>query len=376
MELDKSFFDNHPTFVSAMEENRHKGMYVIDTGDDKVWKEYVDQRVADLKKADQQGVEVKRADGKTLIYSIVKLPGNRRMVTYFDITELKQREEQLEAMQQDLAQANELLEDRVESRTKELKKTQATLVRKERQALLGDLVASLCHELRNPLNALNTSMFIIRRKVEEDFPKLTKAFDRSERTIERCTHILDDLYDYALVDEIKPKPTDLAPWLHREAEKAQVPMAFEVLFDIDKNLEHVEIDETQLGSAIGKLITNAAQAIAENLDPKKRPQIKIIAKLFEDKVRIIIEDNGPGMNDETYQKALEPLYSTRGFGVGLGLPIAQQTVNRHGGSLDLHTQEGEGTTVFISLPIKHDEGFRDENATGYKPGLNGKHQAA
>ncbi len=373
---DKSFFDNHPTFVTAMEENRHKGMYAIDTNDDAVWNAYVDRRVADLKRANKHGVEVKRADGKTLIYSIVKLPGDRRMVTYFDITELKQREEQLEAMQHDLAQANELLEERVESRTNELKKTQATLVRKERQALLGDLVASLCHELRNPLNALNTSMFIIRRKVENDFPKLTKAFDRSERTIERCTHILDDLYDYALVDEIKPKPVELSSWLHRQAEKSQVPMSYELVFDIDENLQEVEIDENQMGSAIGKIITNAAQAIADNLDPNNRPQIKIIAKLVEDKVRIIIEDNGPGMDEETFKRALEPLYSTRGFGVGLGLPIAKQTVKRHGGSFDLHSRQGEGTTVFISLPVHHDENFFDENATSYKPGLNGKHQAA
>ncbi len=374
--MDEDFFKTKPSFAEIMGYNRNTGLYAVDGKDDVAWNEYVEGRIQGIKDDSFKSIEMVRGDGKTLIFSTVALPGDRRMATYFDITEIKQREEQLEAMQNDLALANELLEERVESRTKELKKTQASLVQKERQALLGDLVASLCHELRNPLNALNTSLFIIRRKVENDFPKLTKAFDRSERTIERCTHILDDLYDYALVDEMKPKPVELAPWLRREVEKAQVPMSFEIVFEVDENLQKVEIDEKQLGSAIGKLVTNAAQAIAAHLEPTSQPRIKISARLDGEKVRLIIEDNGPGMNDETFKKALEPLYSTRGFGVGLGLPIAQQTVKRHGGHLDLHTQEGEGTTVFISLPVSHDDGFKGKASNSYKPTLKGKNRAA
>ncbi len=348
--MQADFFENPKTFADIMEHNRHTGFYPIDGKDDTAWENYVNERVAGVQSGKVENVELTRGDGKTVIFSAARLPGGQRMTTYFDVTVLKQRESELELMQHDLAQANELLEDRVEKRTKELRQTQDMLVKNERQALLGDLVSSLCHELRNPLNALNTSLFLIRRNVEGDFPKLTRAFDRSERTIKRCTNILTDLFDYALVDDLKKQPVEVAPWLLDVVEKVQIPISFKVVLDIDNHLPVCEIDDEQLGGALGKIITNAAQAIADNLNPTADPRIQVYAGDCGDQIEIIISDNGPGMDEQTFSRALEPLFSTRGFGVGLGLPIAEQIVKRHGGEIKLETLQGAGTTVTIWLP--------------------------
>ncbi len=348
--MDQSFFASPKTFDDIMNHNRHTGFYPIDGDDDTAWKEYVSERVAGVRSGETENVELVRGDGKTLIFSAARLPGGLRMTTYFDVTDLKQREADLEVMQHDLAQANELLEDRVEKRTMELRKTQDMLVKNERQALLGDLVSSLCHELRNPLNALNTSLYLIRKNVEGDFPKLTKAFDRSERTIKRCTNILTDLFDYALVEDLRKEPTTIAPWLLDTLELVQIPKSFNIVLDINNELPVCEIDPNQLASALVKIISNAAQAIADNHNPLSDPEIQIYAGDCGDKIELIISDNGPGMNKETFSRALEPLFSTRGFGVGLGLPISEQIIKRHHGELMLETQEGAGTTVTIWLP--------------------------
>jgi len=348
--MQTDFFDSPKTFQDIMDHNRHTGFYPIDGNDDDAWENYVAERVNGVRDGDIKNIELIRGDGRTLIFSAVQMPGGQRMATYFDVTTLKQREAELELMQHDLAEANELLEERVEKRTAELRRTQDMLVKNERQALLGDLVSSLCHELRNPLNALNTSLFLIRRTVEDEYPKLTRAFDRSERTITRCTNILNDLYDYALVDELKKEAVHIAPWLLDMLDNVDIPQSCDIVLDIDNLLPVCEIDGDQLGSALGKVVANASQAITDSLNPTTDPQIQVYAGDCGDQIEIIISDNGPGMDKKTFARALEPLFSTRGFGVGLGLPIAEQIIKRHGGEIRLETMAGAGTTVTIWLP--------------------------
>jgi PAS domain S-box-containing protein len=353
MNISEEFIAQKPSMskiLDAMHQNDCTGMLV---GDDGEWQRYRDTALERYVGGAMEPVERLCRNGKTIMHSCIVLPDNKRLLTYLDISEHIEREQQLRVMRNDLASANEMLEDRVEQRTAELRKTQATLVQKERQALLGNLVASLCHELRNPLNALNTSMFIIRRKVEGDFPKLGKAFDRSERTIERCTNILNDLYEYALTSDIQLETIDIEQWIKAETTRVEIPKMFNVEFQIDPDLPTLDIDEKQMGSAIGKIISNAAQAVADHHDPTSRdPKIVISAKRAGDNIELAVTDNGPGMDEETLKSALEPLFSTRGFGVGLGLPIAEQTVKRHGGDIAIDSVKDHGTTVSLLLPVE------------------------
>jgi len=356
MSIDVAFLESAPSMVDVLDrmfENKCTGLI---SGDRSQWPQYRTSIAEQIQQGQFLTSERVRQDGKTILSSCMKLPGGRRLVTYFDMTRHIEREAQLEAMQNDLAQANELLEYRVEKRTQELRQTQSLLVRKERQALLGDLVASLCHELRNPLNALNTSLYLVRRNVEGDYPKLTKAFDRSERTIKRCTNILNDLYAYALVEDLNKEPAAMDLLMHKVVEQAKVPQSIAVELDIASDLPVCDLDEGQLAGALGKIIVNAVQAISDDgaisddSNVKVQPTIVVYAGNCGDFIEIIISDNGPGMHEEIFARALEPLFSTRGFGVGLGLPIAEQIIKRHGGEIKLETLESAGTTVTIWLP--------------------------
>ena len=350
MNIDEAFLDSTPSMSKVLDQMYENKCTAMISGDTSHWPQYRAQVVDKIQQGRYMTAERLRQDGKTILNSCIALPGQRRLLTYFDMTLHKEREADLEAMQNDLAQANELLEHRVEQRTSELRRTQSMLVKKERQALLGDLVASLCHELRNPLNALNSSLFMVRRTVEKDNPKLTKAFDRSERTIKRCTNILNDLYDYALVEDLHKQPTAISPLMIEIIDKIKTPEGFEFELDISPELPVCDIDGKQLGDALEKIITNAVQAIADHHNPDTEPEIVVYAGNCGDFIEMIITDNGPGMHEDVFAKALEPLYSTRGFGVGLGLPIAEQIVKRHNGEIKLETLKDAGTTVTIWLP--------------------------
>ncbi len=276
-------------------------------------------------------------------------PDGGRILSEIDITRQVAIEQQLEAAMLELEEMNAALEQKVEDRTRELRQMQASLVDAERNATLGKLTAKLSHELRNPLNALNTSLYIIRAKAGGD-EKIARALDRSERTVQRCTNILSDLYDFAMTVEAKPRDVDLGRWLDHALARAKAPEAVEL--HIDNRLEgySAAIDEAQIRKALGKILDNAFMAVTHEGLERAQRVVSVTAAHTGDRLEIIVADNGPGMDEATAGQALEPLFSTRGFGVGLGLPIAEQTFSRHGGGLKFYSRPGQGTTVTLWLP--------------------------
>ncbi len=190
-------------------------------------------------------------------------PGGGRILSEIDITEQVKAEQQLEVALSELEAMNAVLEEKVEDRTRELRQTQANLVDAERAATLGKLTAKLSHELRNPLNALNTSLYIIRAKAGAD-EKIARALDRSERTVQRCTNILADLYDFAMTIEAKPREVDLGRWLSQTLAQAEPPEGVELR--IENRLEGLEstIDEGQIRKALMKILDNAVMAVTHD----------------------------------------------------------------------------------------------------------------
>ena len=334
--MDQSVIAGNPSFAELMATNRYTGIYSVDGNDEEAWNAYVAEREKAARKGNIRSAELALGDGRYFDYSVVNLPGGRRMATYFDITERKQMEV--------------ALEERVEQRTKDLVEAQRSLVEQSRKALLGDLVASLCHELRNPLNALNASLFVIHRKVADDYPNLEKTFDRSSRTIERCTSILNDLYDFALTHQFNAVEMDLDEWLHGFLHGFDMPAEINLTIKASSQVPACLADADHLSKAFGKILRNAVLAVTANRADGDEPQIEIRLEDAGGRIELSVRDNGPGMSDEVRAKAFEPLYSTRGFGVGLGLPIARQVMKRHGGGIELNTLEGEGTTVTLWLP--------------------------
>jgi signal transduction histidine kinase len=109
----------------------------------------------------------------------------------------------------------------------------------------------------------------------------------------------------------------------------------------------VEGSRASLVQVVVNLVTNAAQAIGDG------GRVAVALEPDGDRVRLTVEDDGAGMSPEVAARAFEPFFTTRpALGIGLGLPIVQGIVERHGGTVSLETRDGAGTRVRVSLPLK------------------------
>ena len=102
------------------------------------------------------------------------------------------------------------------------------------------------------------------------------------------------------------------------------------------------------------LVDNACKAMAENAgqsDVTQTAKLKISTRAIDDRIEVEVADNGPGIPEDVLPHIFEPLYSTRGFGVGLGLPTVRQLLEQHGGDVKVETVVGKGTSMLLWFPI-------------------------
>jgi PAS domain S-box-containing protein len=273
-----------------------------------------------------------------------------------DVTERRFR-------QQELERYREQLEELVEERTDELRRAQNDLVRAEQMALLGRLTGSISHEMRNPLGVIRSSVFYMGEKLADGAPEgVHRALQRVERSVKRCDWIVAQLMEYAGAENPVRIPTRVNPWLAGVLEDYQFPAelsALEVRRDVQAD-DQVAMDSHKMARAVGALLDNCRDAFLgigvddEWEENSEDPVVVVLVRRHPGQdalVDIIVEDNGPGMPPDVHERVFEPLYSTKGFGVGLGLSICAQIVDNHGGEVRVDTKPGEGTTVTLTMPV-------------------------
>jgi PAS domain S-box-containing protein len=232
-----------------------------------------------------------------------------------------------------------------------LRSLQAAAEHAERLAGIGRLVAGVVHELNNPLTAVNMYSDALVEKLglsghdPADVDKL-RAIREGGLRIQRLAR---DLVTYAKPTGGRTEPVDLAGVLEEAARLAK-PALKDSSAVVERVLEvvpPVEANRPSLVQVFVNLIRNAAQATL----PGGRVRLGLEAEGA--RVKVTVADEGSGMNPDEAARAFEPFYTTRtGIGIGLGLPIVQGIVQRHGGTVDLQTAPGRGTTVTVTLPVK------------------------
>lgn len=250
-----------------------------------------------------------------------------------------------------LQASKQLLEYRVEERTQELKDAQVELLRRERLSTLGQLTATVSHELRNPLAAMRPSTYILRKKLTEDEAAI-RALERIERGINRCDHIIDELLDFTRITSLERSRQELDRWLAEVMQEQQWPGSLKVSLHCGLDGYLVDFDPHRLRRALINIIENAAQSFVADAEGKiaGNASIELSTQLVNDRVEIILKDNGPGIPADVLPHIFEPLFSTRNFGVGLGMPTVKQIMEQHEGGVEVQTIPGEGTTVTLWLP--------------------------
>lgn len=245
-----------------------------------------------------------------------------------------------------LVDAKKNLEDIVRKRTAELREAQNELIRKDRMATLGQLTAVVSHELRNPLGTIRTSIFTLYNRVNSKDDSIRPIFDRINRNIVRCDSIITELLDFSRIRALQHQKTSLGEWIRRVIEELDIPKGISVSLNLDDSIE-VEIDRDLFRRVLVNVIENSQQALMDSGTDKN---IIIECRVNATRTEIIVIDTGPGIQKDIMPRIYEPMFSTKAFGIGLGLSIVRQIMLQHGGNVEIDSELGIGTRVVLWLP--------------------------
>ena len=279
---------------------------------------------------------------EVLLTSIPFKEGNFLHVVWRDITERKLAESELENYRKHL-------ETLVNERTEELENAQEELVRKERLAALGELIATVSHEIRNPLGTIRNAVYSIGEALEKNkIDLVNRALGLAENNITRCNRIINELLDYTRKRELMLERTVIDSWLNGVLDEQEFPEEIECVRELHSGIE-LMIDREYMMRVIYNVITNAIQALQEEDSMGNRITVETVKAGDWLELRFI--DTGPGIPAEIREKIFEPLFSTRNFGVGLGVPIIKNIMEEHQGEVKFQSEADKGTVVTLTLPI-------------------------
>jgi signal transduction histidine kinase len=268
--------------------------------------------------------------------------------------QLKRNITERKRVQRELVKHHEKLEHLVEERTFELKEAQEELLQNERLATLGRLTATVSHELRNPLATIQTALFSVEDSLENnDYSQVLRPIELAERSISRCVIIIEELNSYTRVKELDISEGSVDAWLRGVIEEQNIPENICCELNLSCDIR-ASFDQEKLRQVAVNLITNAIHALQEKNSDSK--QLQVSTHILDDKYEIRFSDNGVGMSEETKEKVFEPLFSTKGFGVGLGMVIVKNIIDQHHGVINMESKRGEGTTITLRLPVNISEG--------------------
>jgi len=291
---------------------------------------------------------------------------------------------------------NSMLEDKVKIRTDELElalrnlqNTQSQLVNQEKMASLGQLTAGIAHEINNPINFVSSNITPLKRDIKdimeiigfyrskgelefsdaskkeakdlEEELELDYVLDEVEQLLKgmddgarRTVEIVKGLRIFSRVDEQDVKKVDLHDGINSTIILLNSSMPTRIRIERDfGELPLVECLAGKINQVFMNIINNAIHAISDNIEKIKDPRILITTRSIRDSIIIEIGDNGLGMPESVKKKIFEPFFTTKavGKGTGLGLSIVYSIIENHKGTLVVETEEGQGTTFIITLPV-------------------------
>jgi signal transduction histidine kinase len=229
---------------------------------------------------------------------------------------------------------------------------EAELLKKERLSVLGQLTATVAHELRNPLSAIRNTLFTIREISTGAGLSLERPIARIQRSIGRCDRIAGDLIEYTRARELSRVSMVFDEWLHQMLAEHPLPTNVLLVEQLEAGDATVRIDTDRLRRVVINLLDNAAQAIAEMPPGPELQRIVVRSALYDDGVELTVTDTGPGIPREHMPRIFEPMFRTKSFGTGLGLATARQIVGQHAGNISVDSEVGRGTCVTVRLPLE------------------------
>lgn len=282
--------------------------------------------------------------------------------SFTDISRLKQTEMQLRTTEQALREHRDQLEDLVEQRTAALREAQQSLLLRERLAAIGQLTATVSHELRNPLGTIVASFAALKRRIDLGDEKLLRTAERIERNVKRCETIIEDLLNYTRVKSLNCQAVDIDTWLMQCLADTDIPEGITVHTRFNAGCS-VQIDKVGMSQVMSNLLGNAIDSINQKAAQQDSPELllEVETGTTGDETTILVADSGTGLSSDDLERVFEPLISTKTFGVGLGLPLVRQIVELHGGQVEIRCRATGGAEVEIALPHETNQSLRQSS---------------
>ena len=281
--------------------------------------------------------------------------------------------ERQRAQIKELAQAKE-----IERAYNQLKATQAQLIQSEKMASLGELTAGIAHEIQNPLNFINNFSEVNKELVAElqqetdkgnisEIKALANDIEENEQKIafhgKRADAIVKSMLEHSRTSKGEKQPTNLNALTDEylrlayhgfRAKDKNFNAAIQTQFD--ESIDNVNIVPQDIGRVLLNLFNNAFYAVGEKKKQAAEgygPTVSVSIKRQQDKIEIIVQDNGTGIPQNVVDKIFQPFFTTKptGQGTGLGLSLSYDIVKAHGGELKVESTEGEGATFSMELPV-------------------------
>ena len=287
------------------------------------------------------------------------------------------------AVESHLISTSEQLESEVETRTREialltrqtdqlqqnlkaLREDQSALIQTEKMASVGRLAAGLTHEMHTPLGALLSNADMLRRCVEQlrktaeqttESPELgkqvgtaAKLLDLQRLAADRMKKILSSLRIFAHLDKAEVEEYDL----HVGIDAALALLTHELRGRVEVERDYGDLPQVLCRpDAINQVFMNLLENASTAIEGEGRITVK--TRLLDgDRVELVFSDTGKGIKAKDLKRVLEPGFTTkpRGVGTGLGLAIVKSTIDDHGGTIELDSRPGEGTTFRLVLPVR------------------------
>jgi len=267
------------------------------------------------------------------------------VLTINDIDQNKQAEEILK-------RDKETFEKLVKEKTRELFITHIELDRAKRLSDIGLLAATVAHELRNPLAAIQMASYNIKRKGQN--PLLDSHIKTIENKIDESEQIISNLLFYSRIKPPRYENVRIYKILLECIELAKkrfirnkVTLSFD-LKPIENTL--IDIDPLQIKEVLGNVLNNAYESALS-----KEGKIEICGQLNKNYIEIVIRDNGEGIEEGILEMIFEPFFTTKAKGTGLGLTVCKQIIQLHGGSIEIASKKNKGSVVTIRLPKENNE---------------------
>ena len=261
-----------------------------------------------------------------------------------------------------------LISDITETRTLQVK-----LNRQQRLSSLGEMIASLAHQIRTPLSSALLYITTLNHPLNDEKERICFA-DKAKERLRHLERMVNDMLIFARGDVSESEYINANEIMIQLKNIVETNDSFEqsrleqIRFYIDSNLQKVSIRANRdvLLSAFQNIIDNAIEACsyAESRDVENREQVMIEIKAFlnkENQFEINIKDNGCGMSEAVKDKVLEPFFTTRSSGTGLGLAVVGTTVNRYAGEMAIDSREGVGSEFTIKFPRAEVAGMLPSN---------------